>query len=214
MTRSGIALIVSGALLVVGMALVSVLESNRARRSSSQSPTLPVVRSLASVAVVDQSNTHLTLADLHGRPWVVNLIFTRCPGPCAQLTGVMREIQRGLPPGSAARLMSITSDPDHDTPEVLSRYAAKFGADTTRWKFVTGDRAEIRRLAVQEFLFVLQDKPESQRESSDDLFLHSTLMAVVDGRGQLRGVVEGLEPGAAGRILAMLQQVEAETGRP
>lgn len=191
------------------MALVSVLESSRARRA----PALPVVRALGSMAVVDQSNTRWTLADFQGRPWVVNLIFSRCPGPCAQLTGVMREVQRGLPPRSSARLMSVTSDPDFDTPEILARYAAKFGADTDRWKFVTGDRAEIRRLAIQEFLFVLQDKPESLRESSDDLFLHSTLMAVVDARGQLRGVVEGLEPGAAGRILSMLAQLEAEAGR-
>ncbi|MCC7374967.1 MAG: SCO family protein [Verrucomicrobiales bacterium] len=210
MTRPGTWLVTSGALLALTMALVTVWEAKRAGRMTAD---LPVIHSVASLSVVDQSGGPLALADFRGRPWVVNLIFTRCPGPCAQLTGVMREVQRGLPSTSSTRLMSVTSDPDYDTPSILERYAAKFGADTNRWKFVTGDRAEIRRLATQEFLFVLQDKPGDQRTSEEDLFLHSTLMAVVDARGQLRGVVEGLEPGASRRILAMLEQLEAESGR-
>ncbi len=108
--------------------------------------------------------------------------------------------------------MSITSDPEYDTPAILARYADKFGADTNRWKFVTGDRVEIRRLATREFLFVLQDKPGDQQSSKEDLFLHSTLMAVVDARGLVRGVVEGLQPGASRQILSMLEQLEAESG--
>lgn len=208
MTRSGTWLVASGALLALAMALLMVLD---ARRSKS-APSLPVIRAVESMSVVDQSDTRLTLSDFRGRPWVVNLIFTRCPGPCAQLTGVLREVQRGLPASSPTRLMSITSDPEYDTPAILARYADKFGADTNRWKFVTGDRVEIRRLATREFLFVLQDKPGDQQSSKEDLFLHSTLMAVVDARGLVRGVVEGLQPGASRQILSMLEQLEAESG--
>lgn len=199
-------LIVSGAVLIAGVLAVLTLRSGLAPRR----PALPVLAQIHDFAVTNQAGQTVRAGDFLGRPWVANLIFTRCPGPCPQLTGVMRRIQDGLTPESPVRLVSLTSDPEFDTPAVLAAYARRFEADTARWQFVTGTKRQIRDLAVGQLLLVLQEKTGEQRESPEDLFLHSTLIVVVDGAGRMRTAVEGLEPGAADRVLEALRRLERE----
>ncbi len=179
-------------------------------RKKIRTPPLPVIREVGAFSVTNQTGLGLASEALRGRPWAINLIFTRCPGPCAQLTRVMATVQRGLPEGSRAGLISVTSDPEFDSPAVLAAYAAKFGADPARWQFVTGTKPALRRLATEQLALVLQEKSEADRTSPDDLFLHSTLIVLMDGKGRLRAVVEGLEPGAADRVLDLLRRLEGE----
>lgn len=199
-------LIVAGAVLIAASLALVVL---RGGWLAARSP-LPILGQVQDFAVTNQIGERVTAESLRGHPWAANLIFTRCPGPCPQLTGVLRRVQDGLPTDSAIRLVSLTSDPEFDTPAVLSAYARRFGADPRRWQFVTGTREQIRRLAVDRLLLVLKDKTEEQRESADDLFLHSTLIVVVDGYGRLRTAVEGVAPGAADQVLEALRRIERE----
>ena len=205
MSRSLRFLVLSGGVLLVGLAVLLVRTPHRP-----SAPPLPVLHQVGDFAVTNQAGNRVESADLHGRPWAINLIFTRCPGPCPRLTAVMREIQGSLPSGSRAGLMTVTSDPEFDTPAVLQAYAEKFGANTNRWQFVTGTKAGIRRLAVEQLLLVLVDKEEAQRTSPEDLFLHSTLIVVMDAQGRLRTAVEGIEPGAPQKVVAALRQLEEE----
>lgn len=200
-------LCLTGAFLVV-LAGVLIAWERGTFRQQKEGP--PVIREIGSLQVTNQAGTPVKLADLRGRPWAIDLIFTRCPGPCAQLTGVMKTVQERLPATSSAGLLSLTSDPEYDTPAVLKDYARRFGADTDRWQFVTGSPAEVRRLATEELLMVLQDKPTEEQTSPVDLFLHSTLIVILDGQGRMRSFVEGLEPGAADKIVEILRQLERE----
>lgn len=202
-------LLFSGAVLVGAMLVLRVVAPLVAVRG----PALPVLGEVGSFAVTNAAGARWEAGDMSGRPWAVNLIFTRCPGPCAQLTGVMRSVQEKLPTESRAGLMSLTSDPDYDTPAILRAYGAKFDADPKRWEFATGSRDEIRRLATERLWLVLQDIPEEERQSPDDLFLHSTAIVVVDGKGRLRAVFEGLESGTADRVVQALRLLEAEERR-
>ncbi|MBX3745829.1 MAG: SCO family protein [Verrucomicrobiae bacterium] len=203
-------LLLSGAVLLVAMA---VLRMTMPRGPVETAAPMPVLHEVGAFSVTNAAGVPFGLEDLGGRPWAVNLIFTRCPGPCAQLTGVMRSVQERLPAGSRAGLMTLTSDPEYDTPAVLRAYGSKFGADGSRWHFVTGTRAEIRRLAIERLLLVLQDIPEEERQSPDDLFLHSTAIVLLDGQGRWRGTMEGLEPGAAERVVEALRMLESEGRR-
>ena len=77
------------------------------------------------------------------RPVIVNFIFTSCPEVCPVMTGTQLQLQRRLRDGVAApRFVSITLDPDQDSPTVLADYASRFGAD---WTFLTGSRADVMR---------------------------------------------------------------------
>jgi protein SCO1/2 len=211
MERSLRGLVISGAALVVAMAGMWIAQRQGGVRQREAPSELPVVRQVSDFAVTNQAGVGLGLDALRGRPWAVDLIFTRCPGPCETLTRTMREVQKKLPASSDAGLISLTSDPDFDTPEALSRYAERHGAETSNWHFVTGSKAEIRRLATEELLLVLVEKEPGERASENDLFLHSTYVVLLDRAGRLRGAIEGAEPGAADRGVAALRQLEAES---
>ena len=115
---------------------------------------------------------------------------TRCPGPCARMSRQMAELQSHLGADPRVRLISLTTDPDYDQPEVLRRYAEKFGAQPTRWWFLTGLKQEIGRLAVEGLKLTAREKNPEERASDADLFIHSTVFALVDKHGRLRAVFE------------------------
>jgi protein SCO1/2 len=205
-------LIGSGAVLLAGLIFLTFVGGGTSTVSPSSSTQggLPTIRQIREFSLTNQAGMSFSRSNLMGGPWAVNLIFSRCPGPCTQLSGVMKAIQSKLPDSSEARLLSLTSDPEFDTPAVLSRYAEKVGADGIRWQFATGTRGAIQRLATEDLMLVLRENPADLRASPEDLFLHSTLIILVDRQGNVRSAVEGLEPGAAGRVLGILAELEQE----
>jgi cytochrome oxidase Cu insertion factor (SCO1/SenC/PrrC family) len=103
----------------------------------------------------------------------------------------MGELQALLSPEDRnVQLVSLTTDPEFDTPEVLARYANKFKAQPDRWWFMTGGKPEMRRLAVEGLKLVVSEKAPEERDVPADLFVHSTLFVVVDQQARLRVVFE------------------------
>ncbi len=154
---------------------------------------LPVYGQVADFRLTNQFGQEVTLAQLKGHVWVADVIFTRCPGPCARMTRLMKELV--FPAGSQTKLVSVTSDPQFDGPAVLRAYADRAGADTKRWLFLTGSKSEIAKLVIDSLKLTAIEKKPEERESPEDLFIHSTLFVVVDKRGQLRGVYETMGEG-------------------
>jgi protein SCO1/2 len=205
--RSGLVLV----LLFVGYGLFLINRSGSGGSGAPSAAPLPVLRTLSSMELVDQEGEPVNLQTFRGQPWFANIIFTRCPGPCARMTQKMRQLQEALPAeASEVQLVSLTTDPDFDTPEVLSQYARKFHAETRSWKFLTGTKEEIVRVSTQEWLLVMLEKGEAERESPNDIFLHSTLTVLMDGLGRIRGTYEILEEGQLEEALADLQRLLQE----
>ncbi|MGB1519337.1 MAG: SCO family protein [Limisphaerales bacterium] len=205
--RSGLVLV----LLFVGYGLFLINRSGSGGSGAPSTAPLPVLRTISSIDLVDQEGEPVNLQTFRGQPWFANIIFTRCPGPCARMTQKMRQLQEALPAeASEVQLVSLTTDPDFDTPEVLSQYARKFQADTQTWKFLTGTKEEIVRVSTQEWLLVMLEKGEAERESPNDIFLHSTLTVLMDGLGRIRGTYEILEEGQLEEALADLQRLLQE----
>lgn len=205
--RSGLVLL----LLFVGYGLFLINRSGSGGSGAPSTAPLPVLRTISSMDLVDQEGEPVNLQTFRGQPWFANIIFTRCPGPCARMTQKMRQLQEALPAeASEVQLVSLTTDPDFDTPEVLSQYARKFQADIRSWKFLTGTKEEIVRVSTQEWLLVMLEKGEAERESPNDIFLHSTLTVLMDGLGRIRGTYEILEEGQLEEALADLQRLLQE----
>jgi protein SCO1/2 len=178
-------------LLVSTLALAFLLAHFKSRLIWKQ--RLQVIGQVADFTLTNQNGRVISLADLKGHVWVADIIFTRCPGPCAKMTKQMKELQDALPPASRAKLISLTTDPEFDTPQVLKAYADRFGAKEEHWWFLTGTKKQIADLAVNSLkLTALEKKPE-ERESPADLFIHSTIFVIVDKRGQLRGVFQTVD---------------------
>jgi protein SCO1/2 len=142
--------------------------------------------------LTNQHGQPFGMRELRGKVWIADIIFTRCPGPCATMSRRMRELQDTLPADWPVALVSLTTDPDYDTPPVLADYARRFGAEPGRWVFLTGAKDEIRRLAVDGLRLAAMEKPAEDREAPNDLWIHSTLFVVVDKQGRLRGVFESM----------------------
>jgi protein SCO1/2 len=200
-------------LLIVILCVSYVLAHLKPRKPRVTSP--PVLGQIADFALTNQAGDAVSLADLRGHVWLADIIFTRCAGPCPRMTQQMRLLQDAMPPASQTRLVTLTTDPDFDTPPVLRNYGERFGADPTRWSFLTGTKREIAALAVDSLkLSAVQIKPE-ERKDPVDLFVHSTIFVIVDKQARLRAVFEttgdGVDPAhVRSEILATVAQLERE----
>lgn len=165
---------------------------------------LPVIGELPGFVLTNQAGSLFSKTNLAGRVWVVDIIFTRCPGPCAAMTRRMAELQRLIPDGLPVGFLSLTTDPEFDTPEILGAFGERFGADFDRWQFATGTKAQLGRLAAEGLKLVGREKAAELRESPNDLFIHSTVFALLDSQGRLRSVKETLPPPASEDVRAPL----------
>jgi protein SCO1/2 len=151
---------------------------------------LPPLGPVADFTLTNQDGQLTTLASLSNHVWVADIVFTRCAGPCPRMTGQMHSVETLVPASSSTRFVTLTTDPDYDTPAVLKRYGQHFNADFSRWTFLTGTKAQIAGLASDSLkLSAVPVKPED-RLNDADLFIHTTIFVLVDKRGQLRASFE------------------------
>lgn len=104
--------------------------------------------------LVDQEGEPTGAEVLDGRWTVLTFVFTNCVLVCPQLTGETAALQDKLE-ATPARFLSISVDPENDTPEVLAEYAERYNVDQGSWRFLTGDRAEVEAIAEDALLFEL-----------------------------------------------------------
>ena len=151
---------------------------------------LRVIGPVAPFTLTSQDGQNTSLADLTNHVWVADIIFTRCAGPCPRMTGQMKSLQTLLPPSSGAKLVTLTTDPENDSPAVLKKYGERFGADFNRWIFLTGTKSEIAALASGSLKLSAVPVKPGERNGDADLFIHTTIFVVVDKHAQLRGFFE------------------------
>src|SRR5262249_15368250 len=103
-------------------------------------------------SLTNQNGERISLDAFHGEPFVLTFVFTRCPMPnfCPRMSNNFEELQTAIKGATgrlaSTRLLSITLDPEYDTPKILSEYAAFHHADPKIWSFATGDENEIDSL--------------------------------------------------------------------
>jgi protein SCO1 len=150
-------------------------------------PALPVLGTLPEFELTAQDGQPFGSAQLKGKPFVANFIFTRCPTVCPPFTQKMASLQ---PDAREFRLVTFSVDPEFDTPEVLSAYARGFKADPRRWIFLTGDEAAVRRTVVDGL------KVAVVREGASDdpaALVHGTHFVLVDRALRIRGYYSSLD---------------------
>lgn len=118
--------------------------------------------------LTNRDGSTVSKADLLGKVWVADFIFTRCVDACPLLSGQMATLQRRFADDADLRLVSITLDPVYDTPEVLTAYASNFKADPQRWLFLTGEKDAIFRLSRDGFRLGVFDPSNARQTSAVD----------------------------------------------
>lgn len=163
-----------------------------------RAPELPVVGSVgehAGVAVDAGKPRPFKTAELAGRVWIVDFVYSSCGGPCPMMTGRLGRLQEELP--AEIGLLSVTVDPATDTPARLADYAADAGAAPGRWLFLRLERSALERFLARDMKLAYQVDPS---KPAYDRVLHSTRFALVDARGRVRGYYDSGEEAELARL--------------
>ena len=189
--------------IIVGSILMIVM---RGASTSASVMEAPVLGSVPEFAFTEATGTALRRSNLLGKVWIASFIFTRCAEVCPVTMHQEVRLQAELPRRDDLRLVSFSVDPDWDSPKVLTDYARIFGADRSRWLFVTGDRRQIYRLAIDGFHLATQDADPAKEMP----ILHSTKLVLVDRRGAIRGYYESTDDANLHKLIRDVRQVLAE----
>ena len=135
-------------------------------------------------------------AQLDGKVWIADFVYTTCPGPCPMISARMGELQKPLEK-TDVQLVSFSVDPEKDTPDVLRKYADNLHADPKRWTFLTGPKSTIYKLSHDGFKLGISDGSDVQ-----GIPVHSTRIVLVDRHGQIRGYYDGVGPEAITNLVA------------
>lgn len=188
----GFWLLTFGTVVAVGLlAWVQYLRAERSGRGRSAPVpvNLPVAIDLPEFSLTERSGKQVTRDSLRGKVWIADFIFTNCAGPCPimsqRMAGLQAELDRLR--WTDVRLVSISVDPVRDTPEVLARYASRYGASTKQWLFLTGSNKEIFDLCMNGFKMSVFDATDQ------DPIAHDTKLAVVDRRGRVRAYFDYID---------------------
>ncbi len=135
-------------------------------------------------ALLDQQGRRFSFATTNGRTTIVSFIYTRCPDAqmCPLIAAKFARMQRELR-GTPIRLVTVTLDPAYDTPNVLARYGAAYGADPSVWSLVTGPARTIDELVGRLGVVVERPRPGT--------IVHGEAAIVIDARGRIARFIDG-----------------------
>jgi protein SCO1/2 len=172
--------------------------AQNANQAGMASGVLDVGDPVPDAAFLDQTNKRRSLSEWTGTPYVITFIYTRCPLPnfCPLMDQNFATLQRRLADDTAlhgrVRLISVTFDPEYDTPEVLAAHARRLKADPAVWTFLTGDKVTVERFAGQFGIGVLREPNEPVE------ITHNLRTAIVGADGRVAKTYTGNDwtPGA------------------
>jgi len=178
-------------------------------------PAPEVIGEVPAFSLVDQSGESFTREDLLAadKTYVVGFVFTSCPSICPAISRAMLMFQEQIERSKLSdrvELITVTVDPETDTPEVLAAYAEKIGADLDNWRFLTGDQAAIEGFVVDGFKLAVGDPEETSPGVYD--IAHSTKLALVDRFGQIRGYYSIDDEGLAELYHRTVRTIRVEEG--
>jgi len=142
-------------------------------------------------SLTERSGENVSLADLRGKIWIADFIYTSCTDTCPLQTGMMARLQEEYSSKPNVQLVSLTVDPERDTPQTLSLYAARHHADAKRWYFLTGQRDRIIRL-IQDGFHLSAAAPPNSAESTG-MIPHSPRFVLIDKDARIRGYYDSRE---------------------
>lgn len=150
--------------------------------------TIGVLKKAPEFKLENLDGKQIALADTAGKAKLIYFYFSTCPDVCIPTTYTLSKIQaalieKGAFPDKTA-LMSITFDPDRDTPERLKEFSQRYNADYRGWYFLRGNQDEVIKLASDFGVMVVKDP-------GGETYTHSNLFLLVDGKGDLRTYYSG-----------------------
>ncbi|TAM58756.1 SCO family protein [bacterium] len=150
---------------------------------------------LPNVPFVDQRGQPVRFSDFRGKTTLLTVIYTRCTDICPVITRKFVSIASTVSP-KEFHFVELTIDPNYDTPSVLQAYARKYGANDSRWTFLTGESREVGRLLAQLGISSVHGSDhvtvagDQQVGASDTLIDHSEPLVIIDKNGRIGSIIQ------------------------
>ena len=145
---------------------------------------LPVLYRLENYSLTNEFGKPFGSNDLKGKVYVASFVFTSCATTCPAMMKKMQVIQkrlRGL--GTKVGIVTFSVDPETDTSPVLNKYARRFKANPYVWSFLTGPKADVKKVVIDNFKVAMGEKTPGMMDIA-----HSEKIFLVDGAGKVRGL--------------------------
>lgn len=168
-------------------------------KSIRKNDTISVVQPFA---FLDQDGKQVTDKDMEGKVYVAEFFFTTCTGICPRMNNNMRRVYDRFKDEKEFRILSYTCDPERDSVAQLKKYADSMKVNTAKWVFLTGRKDSLYTLARNSYAI---DDPANNLNSIDDQFIHSQLWALVNKKGEVKKIYDGLK---SGEVDAMMKQIK------
>ena len=134
----------------------------------------------------NQEGKPIGRAQMEGKITVVDFFFTSCPSICPVMSKEMARVNDMFRDEPQVQLMSISIDPEYDTPQILKKYAEEHQAIPGKWHFLSGPKQETFQLARCGFVL-----PALDGNGVPDDFVHSDKFMLIDEQGRIRGYYSG-----------------------
>jgi protein SCO1/2 len=170
---------------------------------------LPVISYVKPFSFINQDGDTITQDKTAGKVYIANYFFVTCTGICPVMNSNVHDVYDALQDEKDLLILSHTCQPEVDTVPLLKHYADSIGVDTKRWQFLTGNKLDLYKIARDSYKI---DDPQNNVGDIDDQFLHSQFLALVDKRGQVRGVYDGLKKKEVNQLIVDYRAVAAESG--
>ena len=159
-------------------------------RMESRRQPLPIYYQVQKFLLTDSKGEAFDQNRLVGKVWVAAFVFSTCGDVCPMMSKNLASLHRSYALRDDVAFVSITVNPEYDDPKILTEYAKKYQADTSKWHFLTGPRKNITELMINSFKIGSMEEP----------IFHSTNFALVDRKGYVRGYYDGMKQKDVNRL--------------
>jgi protein SCO1 len=154
---------------------------------------------------ISQNQDTVTAKTLDGKFYVADFFFTTCPTICPVMKKQMLKVYQQVKGQNDIMIVSHSIDPQHDTPEVLKKYADDLGVIGRQWLFVTGKREEIYDIGQKHYLVVA-----GQDSTAPGGYIHSGAFILVDKQKRVRGAYDGTTQKGTDKLLEDIEKLRNE----
>lgn len=168
--------------VLAGISAAFIYQTFTQRHPIHSVPRLPYLGEAGTFELKSSDGQTLDQSSFKDKVWVAEFIFTRCHGQCPFMVQKMKELAEDFPGFKDLRFVSVSVDPETDTPEILRMYKENHDIHSDQWLFLTGEKKTIYDLVKKQFKLGIDENGDS-----NEPIIHSNRFVLMDGQGMIRG---------------------------
>ncbi|MEP0115797.1 SCO family protein [Reichenbachiella sp.] len=165
------------------------------------------IHTIADFSFVDQNGDMITNQTFENKIYVTNFFFTLCPNVCPRMTKNLKKIQKEFASDESVKILSHTVMPWVDSVDRLAEYASLNDIDVSQWSLVTGDKKYLYQMARESYF---ADEGFGKTVTTDEDFLHTENIILVDTKRRIRGIYNGTLPLEMKRMIEDIYTLKKE----